>query len=416
LVLLYNIFIQLYYKGIKGAATWNKKAQKWVDGRKNVFEELKSKISENDRIIWVHCSSAGEFEQGKPVIEALKEKYPQHKILVSFFSSSGYAVATTYKPADFITYLPLDTRQNAETFIRLIRPELAVFVKYEFWYHHLSVAAFHHIPVLLISATFREDQIFFKKYGGFFRQILFLFRHLFVQDESSLNLLRANGITHCSIGGDTRFDRVKKITDNSTGIPWIEQFLSNKTCIIAGSTWDGDEKLLEQYLKTNKEVKLILAPHEINKAHLAALKERFKNAIFYSAINSESDLEENSQVLIIDSVGLLSRIYQYATITYVGGGFTKDGIHNILEAAVWSKPVVFGPNYKKYREAKELIEAGGGFSVADTQALKKLADVLLHDEQYLQASSVKARTYVLENTGATQKILQEIQEKRLLTN
>lgn len=416
MLLLYNIFIRLYFIGIRLASPWNKKAAKWTGGRKNIFEELRNKISKNDRVIWVHCSSAGEFEQGKPVIEALKQTYPRHKILVSFFSPSGYAIASAYTYADHITYLPLDTRKNAEAFIRLVHPELVIFVKYEFWYHHLATAAFHHIPILLISATFRKDQVFFKGYGRFFRQMLFLFRHIFVQDKASLNLLQANGITHSSISGDTRFDRVKKIADQATEVNSIRAFTGNKKTIVAGSTWPGDEALLADYLKTNPDVKLVLAPHEINKTHLDGLKDRFENSIFYSSINSEAGVMEKAQVLIIDSVGLLSRLYQYATITYVGGGFTKDGIHNTLEAAVWGKPVVFGPNYKKYREAKELIEAGGGFSIANSGELKKLADEMLTNEQYLQATSKKAKNYVIENTGATQNILQAIQAKRLLTN
>ena len=364
----------------------------------------------------MHCSSAGEFEQGKPVIEKLKKEYPQHRVLVSFFSPSGYEVAQNYPSADFITYLPLDTRENAEAFLKAVHPELIIFVKYEFWYHHLAAAAFHHIPILLISASFRKNQVFFKGYGGFFRQILFLFRHIFVQDNASQELLQNNGLTHSRISGDTRFDRVKEITVNPPEIPWISSFIDTKQIIVAGSTWEGDEVMLANYMEINKVVKLILAPHEINKSHLYSLKEKFPNSLFYSTISSESDIRNDKNVLIIDSVGLLSRLYKYGTITYVGGGFTKDGIHNILEAAVWEKPVIFGPNYKKYREAKELIEAGGGFSIAERQELKKLADKLFSNKQYLQAAGENARNYVLANTGATQKILQEIQAKRLLTS
>ncbi|HEX8316647.1 MAG TPA: glycosyltransferase N-terminal domain-containing protein [Flavisolibacter sp.] len=441
MLLLYNIFIRLYFLGIRLASLWNKKAAQWIKGRENLFDDVSSKVAKADKIIWVHCSSAGEFEQGKPVIEALKARYSTHKIVVSFFSPSGYAVATNYAVADVITYLPLDTKKNARAFINLIKPELAIFVKYEFWYHHLATASFHHIPVLLISATFRKEQVFFKGYGTFFRQILFLFRHIFVQDKASLDLLKENAVAQASISGDTRFDRVKKIADNFAEIKFIKDFAGDKKLVVAGSTWADDEQLLAEYAQKNPDIKFIIAPHEINAANLANVSHRFPNVYRYSWLEKEEQFfplpntdgpkwmavpEQQAehlnqqiaqvQVLIIDSVGLLSRLYQYATITYVGGGFTKDGIHNTLEAAVWGKPVIFGPNYKKYREAKELIAAGGGFSVPNADELKKLADELFSNEQYLQAVGDKAKKYIQDNTGATQKILQEIQAKRLLTN
>ena len=364
----------------------------------------------------MHCSSAGEFEQGKPVIEGLKKEYPGHKVLVSFFSPSGFRVAQHYQFADYIFYLPLDTRKNAERFLKAVRPELVIFVKYEFWYHHLSAIAFHHVPLLLISATFRQEQIFFKSYGKFFRQILFLFRHIFVQDKSSFELLKAHGIAHTSIGGDTRFDRVEEIANAFEPIPPIDKFLAGASCIVAGSTWQEDEEIIREYWLTSKldNLKLIIAPHEIHQQHINQIKRLFPQALFYSGLANNNDVK--ATVLIIDNVGMLSRLYQYASFTFIGGGFTKDGIHNILEAAVWGKPVIFGPNYKKYREASELIEAGGGFSVNNAEELKKLAKKIFADEQYLQAVSSKAKSYVIENTGATQKILQTIQEKRLLTN
>ena len=363
----------------------------------------------------MHCSSAGEFEQGKPMVEALKKEYPAHKILVSFFSPSGFSVAQHYQFADYIVYLPLDTRRNADRFLKAVKPELVIFVKYEFWYHHLSAAAFHHIPLLLISATFRKEQVFFKPYGRFFKQMLFLFRHIFVQNTPSFNLLQYEGITHSTVGGDTRFDRVEKIANTLEPIPAIDNFLSGIKCIVAGSTWQEDEEILREYWNSSQyeNLKLIIAPHEIHQQHLNQIKSLFPQALFYSDISNNNN---QANVLVIDNVGMLSRLYQYATITYVGGGFTKDGIHNILEAAVWGKPVIFGPNYKKYREASELIEAGGGFSISNTEQLKKLADELLSDEQYLQTVSNNAKKYVIENTGATQRILQFIQEKRLLTN
>lgn len=414
MTLLYNLFIQLYFIAIRIASFWNKKAAAWVNGRTNLFTELENKIGSDDKIIWVHCSSAGEFEQGKPLIEALKKEYPIHKILVSFFSPSGFALAQNYPYAGYITYLPLDTRKNAERFLNLVKPELVIFVKYEFWYHHLSAVAFHHIPSLLVSAVFRKEQVFFKSYGRFFKQILFLFRHIFVQDEISLQLLQENGITHSSLSGDTRFDRVKELANNWSEVNFIQSFIGNEKVIVAGSTWEGDEKLLAAYAKDHPQIKLIIAPHEIAENHISSVRSLFPSHILYSGYAGALSAQD-VQVLIIDSVGLLSRLYQYAAITYVGGGFTKDGIHNILEAAVWGKPVVFGPNYKKYREAGGLIKDGGGFSISSSAKLKKLADDLLSDEAYRQAVGEKAKNYIEENTGATKKILREIQAKRLLT-
>lgn len=410
---VYNVFIQLYRFAIRLAALGNKKAAAWIAGRKDVFSDLQKRISPTDQVIWMHCSSAGEFEQGKPVIEALKNAYPQKKILVSFFSPSGYAAAKNYPHADVITYLPLDTRKNAEQFYKLVKPELVIFVKYEFWYHHLSVATFHHVPILLISAVFRKEQAFFKGYGKFYRQMLFLFRHIFVQDKTSFDLLQANGISHCSISGDTRFDRVAKIAENASAIPHIKNFIAGEKLIVAGSTWQGDEEVLAQYLKENKNVKLIIAPHEINEKHMQQVQALFEDACLYLSLKEE---DFQKQTLIINTVGLLSRLYQYATITYVGGGFTKDGIHNILEAAVWSKPVIFGPNYQKYREGKEMIAAGGAFSFTAKDDFKKIADGLLTNADHLQETSLKAKAYINENTGATDKIIATIQEKRLLTS
>lgn len=415
---LYDAFIRLYATAIRLAAMGNKKAAAWIEGRKDVFARLQENITAADRVVWMHCSSAGEFEQGKPVLEALKKSYPGKKIVVSFFSPSGYSVAKGYAYADVITYLPLDTRKNAEQFIKLVRPELVIFVKYEFWYHHLSAAAFHHVPILLISAVFRKDQAFFKKYGAFYRQLLFLFRHIFVQDQASLHILQGAGITHGSLAGDTRFDRVARIAESVPDIPFIEEFAAGKKVLVAGSTWPGDEEALAAYLQQNKAVKLIVAPHEINERHMAQVQSLFEGAVLYSSLQTGAGLTglASAQTLIIDCVGLLSRLYRYATITYVGGGFTKDGIHNILEAAVWGKPVIFGPNYEKYREGKELIVAGGAFSFTTASELKKIADDLLTEENHLQERSFNARNYIVQNTGATGKIMRFIQEKRLLTN
>jgi 3-deoxy-D-manno-octulosonic-acid transferase len=423
--------------GIRIASAWNPKAKEWITGRKNLFEELQNKIGPGDKIIWFHCASAGEFEQGKPVIEELKSVYPSHKILVSFFSPSGYNAARKYQHADIITYLPLDTNKNAKRFVELIKPELVVFVKYEYWFHHLSAVAFYNIPLIMVSAIFRKDQLFFKHYGRFYKRMLFLFRQIFVQDENSLELLRANNIHHCSLGGDTRFDRVKKIADHFSAVPLLKEFIGENQAIVAGSTWEGDEEILASCMKDHS-VKIVIAPHEIKKDHILRLQNVFPGCVRYSelkelfsyaevqstsiwnSINAQQqkDLQKKlaeARTLIIDGMGMLSRLYYYATITYVGGGF-KTGIHNTLEAVVYGKPVLFGPKYQKFKEARDLIADGAAFSINNAEELKIKMDHLLNDSEQLSKAGNAAKKYVEENVGATKKILQYIQENRLLTN
>lgn len=435
---LYNIFIQLYVLGIRIASLWNKKAKQWIEGRKNLFEGLEQKIKHDDKIIWVHCASAGELEQGKPVIEKLKNIYPSHKILISFFSPSGYEAAKKYAPADVITYLPADTNRNAKRFVELAHPQLVVFVKYEYWFHHSNAIALRQIPLIMISAIFRKEQLFFKWYGKFYRQILFLFRHIFVQDKNSLTLLHANAINHGSVAGDTRFDRVKKIADGFSELALIKAFVGKNQTIVAGSTWSDDEKILSNYSKA-RNTKMIIAPHEIKADHIHQLQKNFPDSILYSemkdvlstahhpnislwnSINEQQQKDvqqkiEQAKTLIIDNVGMLSRLYHYGTITFVGGGFTKSGIHNTLEAAVYGKPIFFGPNYQKFKEAKDLIAVGGACSISTSEEFKIKTDHLLNDPETLSKAGEASKKYVEENTGATKKILQFIQEKRLLTN
>lgn len=439
---LYHISIILYGLAIRLASLWNGKARQWVDGRRNWQQKLRSQPGLNDRIIWVHCSSAGEFEQGKPIIEELKKHYPQHRVLVTFFSPSGYNTAGKYPYADIISYLPLDTPRNAESFMELVKPELVIFIKYEFWYYHLHAAAHRHIPILLASAVFREDHVFFKPTGRFFRQMLFLFRHIFVQDSTSLELLRSHSIHHCSISGDTRFDRVSAIASAFQPLPLVESFASGALCLVAGSTWEDDEALLREALVRFPYCKLVIAPHEIDAGHLREIREVFDGAVFYSELDNRQPTTDNrketndeeqpttesrpniedrlpvprhwSSVLIIDNIGMLSKLYFYSSISFIGGGFTKDGIHNILEAAVYGKPVVFGPNYRKYREARELIAEGGAFSVSNAEELAACLTGLMEPEA-LQKVGAIAKKYVQKNTGATAGILQFIQENRLLT-
>lgn len=448
MLFLYNLFIFLYFVVIRVAARCgNGKAKQWVDGRKSVFENLKNKIAPGDKVIWVHCASAGEFEQGKPIIIKLSETYPAHKILITFFSPSGFRAAkkhwAEYRHAT--VYLPLDTKKNAEKFISIAKPELAIFVKYEFWYHHLKTIYDKKIPLLLASAIFRNEQLFFKPYGGFYRNMLRFFHWIFVQDEASVRLLKMHNITRCSTGGDTRFDRVAAIAAEATGVYFVDEFAKNSNVIVAGSTWPGDEALLAQLIKEYENVKLIIAPHEINDPHIRQLKKFFSEAVLYSDTEKIKQMNEyktkeggiattsndkkererwdtytwdtytTKQILIVDAFGLLSQLYRYATITYVGGGFNRSGIHNTLEAAVWGKPVVFGPNYHKFKEARELVAAKGAFSINNGSDLKTVVEKLLNDASFLQQSSEAAKNYVQQNRGATEKIMQYVQENRLLT-
>ena len=411
-VILYNLFIRLYLLALRLASLRNKKAAEWIAGRKGLFSRLKSQLKPGARIIWVHCASAGELEQGKPLIELLRERYPDHFILLSLFSPSGYSVAKKYSGVDLITYLPADTAGNARQFLDLVRPELVIFVKYEFWYHHLKAVDEQKIPLLLVSAIFRKEQVFFKWYGSFFKNLLFFFRQIFVQDPASQELLHSAGIDKVSVAGDTRFDRVMRIVDSFQELPVIPEFIgAAKQVIVAGSTWPDDEHLFISVIK-DKDVKLIIAPHEVHEAHLQSIEDNFPGSIRFSKWNEGS---RDAQVLIIDNIGMLSRLYHYATITYVGGGFNKSGIHNTLEAAVHGKPVLFGPNYEKFREARELIAAGAAFSIGSAAGLKIKTDLLLHDPGYLLKAGLAAKNYVAGHTGATGTILRFIQENRLLT-
>jgi 3-deoxy-D-manno-octulosonic-acid transferase len=390
------------------ASFWNEKARLWVEGRKEVFAFLEKSLLPTDRIIWIHCSSAGEFEQGKPVIEKLRLEYPDHKILISFFSPSGYKVALGYKYADLICYLPLDTPTNATKWLHTLHPELVIFVKYEFWYHYLKALYTSEIPTLLISAVFRQSQVFFKRYGAFYRRILTFFQTIFVQDQLSRDLLQQIEIQNVDISGDTRFDRVVTIAEQFEELPGIAAFIKSEPVLVAGSTWEDDEDCLA----TINDLKLILAPHEINEAHLATIERKFPGSQRYSRF---LETGKAGRVLIIDNIGMLSRLYHYATLAYIGGGFTKDGIHNILEAAVYGKPAIIGPNYAKYREAVELIDRGAAFSLAQKQGLANLINSLIKEPEKYRQSGRLGYDYVQEHRGATVKIVSFIQENRLLT-
>jgi 3-deoxy-D-manno-octulosonic-acid transferase len=372
---------------------------------------LREKIDRNAQYIWFHASSLGEFEQGRPMIEKIKAGYPQYKILLTFFSPSGYEVRKNYMKADVVCYLPFDTPYKVRKFINLANPVMAVFIKYEFWGNYLSELKKRGIPVFLISAIFRRRQLFFRWYGKPYLKILGYFNHLFVQDQASAELLSEYGITNVSVTGDTRFDRVSDVRKQSRELPVIESFMKNRRgekqrILVAGSTWPKDEEIIIRYFNEHPEIKLIIAPHEIHRGHLLDIHSQLKRPSVRLSEANEQFLAEKD-CLIIDSFGLLSSIYRYGVIAYVGGGFGA-GIHNILEAAVYGVPVLFGPKYHKFREAKGLIAIGGGFSVPNEKAFQTTMDDLLSSPSLLDSTGRIAGDFVKDNTGTTDKILRQL--------
>lgn len=417
-LIFYKIFLFIYAAGIKIFAAFNKKASFWIDGRKQILNRMATALAGNESpLIWFHCASLGEFEQGRPVLELLREQYQDHKILLTFFSPSGFEVQKNYKEADFVFYLPHDSAKNAEKFLTITKPALAIFVKYEYWYYILEKTHNKKIPILLISAVFNNSQPFFKWYGSLHRKMLGFFTHIFVQDQSSLLLIKKIKEVPVTVAGDTRFDRVWEIAQKASTIPYLNSFCFNRQVLIAGSTWPADEKLLFQVFQQPAfgNIKLVIAPHEINEINLASIRSLLKDAVFYSELKDDQ-VAAKAHILVIDNVGMLSRLYQYATVTYVGGGFSKDGIHNILEAAVWGKPVLFGPNHQKFKEAERLIAAGGGKSFDNENQLKTYLQDYFMDNDANKKAAEAAQIFIETNRGASLKILGYIQENRLLTN
>lgn len=411
---IYNAGLQLYKAGVQLAAMAGKaKAQHWLQGRKDWATRMRQAGVGAQPVVWIHAASLGEFEQGRPVLEAIRATWPSYKILLTFFSPSGYEVRKDYKGADFVFYLPLDTRRNAREFLDIAQPALAIFIKYEFWYHYLTALYTRNIPTLLVSGIFRPDQVFFKGYGGMFRGLLQQLTHIFVQNDVSLELLQGIGLHNSSISGDTRFDRVSALLSEQTSLPAITAFADGKRLVVAGSTWPEDEKVLSEWWKENEvpDVKLVIAPHEIHETHIQAILALFPDAARYSTLQQPT----TANVLIIDNIGMLTTLYRYASIAYVGGGFGKDGIHNILEPAAYSKPVIIGPEFSKYFEAVELVKAKGALVVNNDQQLHSNMDWLLTDLREYNEVAAIAGAYVAANTGATQKIIHYIQENRFLS-
>lgn len=403
--LLYNCGVRLMDVGIRCAAPFNTKARLWKEGRRDLFDKLKS--LESHRVAWFHAASLGEFEQGRPVIETFRKIHPEYKILVTFFSPSGYEIRKNYSGADCICYLPTDTPKNVRRFMQIVHPEIAVFIKYEFWYNYLTAMQKAGTKLYLISAIFRKDQIFFKPQGGLFRQALHTFTHLFVQDNTSKQLLHEIGIDAVSIAGDTRFDRVYAIVSNVKRLPEIERFAQNTPVFIAGSTWPPDEEILLTLINRYPTVKFIIAPHEIHSSRIEKLRTAIRRpSLRYTELTPDSDLTD-AEVLFIDTIGLLSSVYRYGTWGYIGGGFGA-GIHNTLEAATFGLPLAFGPRYEAFKEAKELIAAGGAHSISNAEELTKWFEPLFHNPEKTQELGDICKQYVLNNKGATQQIIDEI--------
>lgn len=405
--LLYNIFIQLYSLTAKLLSFNNKKAKLWIEGRVHIFSELTKAFNNNTSpVIWMHCASLGEFEQGRPIIEKFIVQNSKFKVLITFFSPSGFEVQKSYTGANWIFYLPIDTAKNAKQFYEVVKPKLILFVKYEFWYHYISEAKARNIPLLLVSGIFREKQPFFKWYGKLYREMLNNFTYLFVQNQESFSLLKtihqSNNIAVC---GDTRFDRVIEIASQTKSFQNIENFISNATVIVAGSTWTEDDEELDHYANTHPEIKFIIAPHDVGSDRLTECLKLYKHSVLYSKIATATN---DTNVLIIDNIGMLSTLYKYATICFVGGGFGGDGVHNVLEAAVYKKPILFGPEYEKYIEAIELIDANGAVSIDDALQLEQTLNRFINDETKTLETGLNAGNYVKNNSGATQEIVSYI--------
>jgi 3-deoxy-D-manno-octulosonic-acid transferase len=399
--LIYQISVLGYSFLIRIASLFNSKAKLWVDGRKNIFNLIQSKINSNEEIAWFHCASLGEFEQGKPVIEGFKQKHPHFKIVVTFFSPSGYELRKNYEGADYVFYLPIDTKKNAQKFTTILQPKIAFFVKYEFWFHYLKELHLQQTPTYLISGVFRENQLFFKWYGTWYKKMLYYFTHFFVQNTESETLLKKIGFNNITISGDTRFDRVFENAINTIKLPIIEAFKNNKQIIIGGSSWQAEEKILANYfLNQTVNFKLIIAPHDIAESHIKQIETLFKgNCIRYSKATEQNVGNEN--ILIIDNIGILANAYQYTEIAFVGGGFT-GALHNILEPCSFGNLVLFGPNHQKFHEAQDLVTNGGAFVVTNEI---DFTEIISKNTTKIDAIKAQNRNFIFNRKGATKLIL-----------
>ena len=406
--LFYNIIIELVTFFVFLFGGFHKKVQLGQKGRKESLQILQQNLSPSDKVIWLHCASLGEYEQGLPVFEALKTHYQDHKFVLSFFSPSGYEVRKINPITDLVVYLPLDKKSTVNSFLNITNPKLVVFVKYDLWPNYLQELKRRHITTVLISALFRPSQPYFKSYGNWFKKLLFTFDHIFTQDLESKKLLNSIGYSSTSVSGDTRFDRVGNQLKTDNKLDFIAKFKDTKTCIVAGSTWPEDDSLLIDYINTGKEnTKFIIAPHNIDSSQInSMLKKLQKPTVLYS--NYKNEALENKSVFIIDTIGLLTKIYKYADIAYIGGGMGASGLHNTLEAATFGVPIVIGKNYQKFPEAKAMLTKGGLFSIDSREALQEILDTLVKNPEQTKALGQLNKDYITENKGASELVMAEI--------
>ena len=404
---MYNLIIYLYLIGVAIYSLFNKKVRKMWRGERAALGILREKMVAGAQYVWFHAASLGEFEQGRPLMEQMRREHPEFKILLTFFSPSGYEVRKNYEGADIICYLPLDTPFNARRFLRTIRPVMAFFIKYEFWYNYLHILKHRNVPVYSVSSIFRPGQIFFRWYGHQYSKVLKCFTHFFVQNEVSRELLHSIGIDKVTISGDTRFDRVLQIRDAAKELPLVKAFKDGHNVFVAGSSWPPDEDIFIRYFNEHRDWKLVIAPHVIDEDHLKQIISKLNRKVVRYTQTTESEARE-AECIIIDCFGLLSSIYRYGEVAYVGGGFGV-GIHNVLEAAVWGVPVLFGPNNQRFQEAQGLLATEGGFQIKDYVSFCKLMDRFIADKAYLQAAGEKAGAFVSHHAGATATILKNIQ-------
>lgn len=403
---VYSVVISLYLVAIRIAAIFNKKARLMVEGHKQTFTILRDRLVPGEKYLWFHAASLGEFEQGRPLMERIREKYPQYKILLTFFSPSGYEVRKNYEGADIICYLPIDTPINAKRFVKTVRPAMAFFIKYEFWQNYMKMLQKYEVPIYSVCSIFRPNQVFFRWYGGQYYKVLTRITQFFVQNERSKELLATLNIHNALVVGDTRFDRVKQISEQTKQLPIIEAFKQDSQVLVAGSSWEPDEDLIIPYFNDLKNWKLILAPHVVSDSHIKNIISKLNcKVVRYTEATAEN--VKDAKCLLIDCYGLLSSVYRYGDISYVGGGFGV-GIHNLLEAAIYGIPVVFGPNNQRFQEAQDLKACGGGFEISDVDSFTKCMDRLIRNSEELKESGNAAGTYVNSRIGATELIMKAI--------
>lgn len=407
---LYNIGLSLSWSVLKIVAIFNRKIHLFVSGRREIFDKIADNIFENDKVIWFHCASLGEFEQGRPIIERLKQDYSEYKIALTFFSPSGYEVRKNYELADVVTYLPWDSPKKVKLFLHLLQPKMAIFVKYEFWPNVLKELKIRRVNTLLVSGIFRENQIFFKNYGNWMRKSLSTFTYFFLQNETSKRLLDSIRISNAMISGDTRFDRVWEISKQNNKIDILSDFTKDKFVLVAGSTWPKDEELIVNYINNYalEDEKFIIAPHNISKDGIEKLRESIKVP---SEVYTEKNKDLNVKVFIIDTIGILTKVYSYGAVAYVGGGFGTSGVHNILEPAAYGIPIIIGPNFNKFREAIDLVEQKACQSIRDREEFVNEFRKLKSDENYSSNIREITNEYIVNNIGATDTIMNYISKK-----